>query len=259
MTKQEQTTAATPRPGPLSLVVRSTVPANLEYGEYKPYLRLDFWHSCAYCTLSEAEARAIRFTIDHYEPKEARKDLVNEYSNLMYACDECNIRKGDRYPPVEARKDGHRFFRPDQDIRSDHFERSEIHVQEKSNVGYYTIQALDLNRASLKRVRELRARLSECDQYIIEGITALRAFPADTLPTVIRAKALRKIKEAMNVAEDLGAAIDSVLRDFAKSPLVDPDGDAEERAKERAKQLQELEAMYPGSWRAPRKRKKKSR
>jgi 5-methylcytosine-specific restriction endonuclease McrA len=259
MTIQEQTTSVAPQTGRSSLVVRSTVPANLEYGEYKPYLRVDFWHSCAYCTLSEAEARAIRFTIDHYEPKEARKDLVNEYSNLMYACDVCNIRKGDRYPPVEARKGGHRFFRPDQDIRSDHFERSEIYLREKSNVGYYTIQALDLNRASLRRVRELRARLSECDQYIVEGITALRAFPADTLPTEIRAKALRKIKEAMNVAEDLSAAIDSVLRDFAKSPLVDPDGDAEERAKERAKQLQELEAMYPGSWRAPRKRKKKRR
>jgi len=172
----------------------------------------------------------------------------------MYACDECNSRKGDRCPPVEARNDGHRFFRPDQDVRSEHFERSEIYLREKSNVGYYTIQALDLNRASLKRVRDLRSRLSECDQYIVEGITALRQFPADTLPVPIRASALAKIKEAMGVAEDLSMAIDSVLRDFAKSPLVDPDGDAELRAKERAKQLQELEAMYPGSWRAPRKR-----
>lgn len=256
MTKQVQTTTVATQTARLSLVVRSAVPANLEYSTYKPYLRADFWHSCAYCTMSEAEAQAIRFTIDHYEPKEARKDLVNEYSNLMYACDECNIRKGDRYPPVEARKDGHRFFRPDQDIRSDHFQRSEIYLRDKSNVGYYTIQALDLNRASLRRIRDLRARLTECDQYIIEGITALRAFPTDRLPKQIRASVVRKIKEAMNVAEDLSAAIDSVLRDFAKSPLIDPDGDAEERAKERAKQLQELEAMYPGSWRAPRKRRK---
>lgn len=257
MTEQERSSALAPLARHSGLVIRSTVPANLEYGAYKPYLRVDFWHSCAYCTLSEAEARAIRFTIDHYEPREARTDLVNDYSNLMYACDVCNVRKGDRYPPVEARKDGHRFFRPDQDIRSDHFERSEIYLREKSSVGYYTIQALDLNRAGLKRVRELRARLGECDQYIIEGITALRSFPVDTLPKEVRAKALQKVKEAMDVAEDLGAAIDSVLRDFAKSPLVDPDGDAEQRAKERAKQLQELEAMYPGSWRAPRKRRKK--
>lgn len=237
------------------LVVRSAVPTNLDYTEYKAFLRRDFWHSCAYCTLSEAEAQAVRFTIDHYEPKEARRDLINAYDNLMYACDVCNGRKGDRCPPVSAREDGHRFFRPDQDLRSEHFERNEIWLKKKSNVGHYTIEALDLNRAALRRVRELRARLSECDQYIIEGITALRSFPLDTLPMEIRTKALNKIKDAMNVAQDLGEAIDSVLRDFAKSPLVDPDGDSEQRAKERSKQLQELEALYPGSWRAPRKRK----
>jgi hypothetical protein len=211
--------------------------------------------------MSEAEARAIRFTIDHYEPKEARRDLINAYENLMYACDECNRRKGDRYPPPDARKDGHRFFRPDQDLRKEHFERNEIWIREKSPVGFFTINALDLNRAALRRVRELRARLYECDAYIVDGIGALRSFAVDTLPTDIRAKVLEKIKQAMNVAEGLSDAIDSVLRDFAKSPLIDPDGDSERRAKERAKQLQELEAMYPGSWRAPRKRatKKKKR
>jgi hypothetical protein len=258
--EEKKNTSVVPRSArETGLVVRSTPPAGLEYPAYKQHLRVDFFHSCAYCTISEAEARAIRFTIDHYESREARKDLVNEYGNLMYACDICNTRKGDRYPPLEARKDGYRFFRPDQDIRSDHFERSDIFIREKTTVGWYTIQTLDLNRLSLKRIRELRARLSECDQYVVDGITALRSFPADTLPLDVRAKALKKIKEAMDVADDLGAAIDSVLRDFAKSPLVDPDGDAEERAKERAKQMRELEAMYPGSWRAPRKRLKKKK
>jgi hypothetical protein len=257
MNEQKQSSALVPQTNALGLVVRSSVPTNLEYGEYKPYLRVDFWHSCAYCTLSEAEAKAVRFTIDHYEPREARKDLVNEYSNLMYSCDTCNGRKGDRCPPEHARKEGYRFFRPDQDIRNEHFERDEIWLREKTNVGFYTINALDLNRKALKRIRELRSRLSQTDQYIVEGITALRQFPVDTLPKEIRAKALKKVKEAMGVAEDLSAAIDSVLRDFAKSPLVDPDGDAEKRAKERAKQLQELEAMYPGAWRAPRKRRTK--
>jgi hypothetical protein len=255
MSGEKPPSKVSPRP-PSGLVVRSSVPADLPYGEYKPYLRVDFWYSCAYCTLSEAEARAIRFTIDHYESRRAREDLLNDYSNLMYSCDECNMRKGDRSPPEAARRDGYRFFRPDQDIRSDHFERNEIWLREKTNTGFFTINALDLNRKSLKRVRELRARLSECDQYIVEGITALRAFPIDTLPKDVRAKAIKKIEEAMDVAEDLAAAIDSVLRDFAKSPLVDPDGDAEQRAKERAKQLQDLQAMYPGSWRPPRKRRK---
>jgi 5-methylcytosine-specific restriction endonuclease McrA len=71
--------------------------------------------------MSESEAMAIRFTIDHYEPQKARPDLVDDYTNLMYACDECNLRKGDRYPPPAARATGMRFFRPDEDVHSDQF------------------------------------------------------------------------------------------------------------------------------------------
>lgn len=97
------------------LVTRSEVPACLPYSEYRPYLRYDFICSCAYCTMTESEAQAIRFTIDHYHPQNARPDLIDEYSNLMYACDECNTRKGDRYPPTSAQTNGIRFFRPDQD------------------------------------------------------------------------------------------------------------------------------------------------
>jgi 5-methylcytosine-specific restriction endonuclease McrA len=54
--------------------------------------------------------------LNHYEPRGARPELVHEYSNLMYTCDQCNTQKGDRYPPPPARLNGHRFFRPDQDI-----------------------------------------------------------------------------------------------------------------------------------------------
>lgn len=237
------------------LVVRTKVPPALSYGEYKPFLRRDFFHACAYCTMSEAEARAIRFTIDHYEPQEERKDLVNEYSNLMYSCDTCNTYKSDRYQPPEARKDGFRFFRPDEDYRNEHFARNEIWLRDKTNTGFYTIEALDLNRQALLRLRELRQRLSDCDQYVVEGILALRSFPIDTLPTDIRARAIKKIKEAQAAAEDIGAAIDELLREYAKSPFVDPDTELAERVKTRAENLQAIEALYPGSWRAPRKRR----
>jgi hypothetical protein len=49
----------------------------------KPGFRNDFFYSCAYCTMSEAEAQATRFTVDHYEPKNAQPDLINAYDNLM--------------------------------------------------------------------------------------------------------------------------------------------------------------------------------
>jgi len=236
-----------------ALVVRSEVPLGLQYAEYKQYLRVDFFHSCAYCTIAESEARAIRFTIDHYEPQNARSDLVNEYSNLMYCCEVCNTYKGDRVPPQAAREAGHRFFRPDQDVRKEHFERRGRHLEHKTPVGFYTIETLDLNRQNLRRLRDLRERVLECDKYVVEGIMALRAYPIDFLPAEMRHKANERIKDAMLAAEELVEEIDAVLREHAGSPLVDPDLDAGERSATRAKKLKELEAMYPGGrWRAPR-------
>jgi len=119
-----------------ALVVRSVVPAGLNYPEYKPYLRHDFFYSCSYCTIAESEAEAVRLTIDHYEPQTAREDLVHDYHNLMYCCECCNSRKGNRCPPESARKDGYRFFRPDQDFRHEHFERKGREVTHKTNVGF---------------------------------------------------------------------------------------------------------------------------
>lgn len=139
-----------------TLVSRSAVAPVKNYTEYKPSLRHDFFYACAYCTMSEYEAQAIRFCIDHYEPRNSRPDLINEYENLMYSCDECNSRKGDRCPPPEARLQDTRFFRPDSDIRSEHFKYQANNLAGLSNVGYYTIAALDLNRQALKRLRELR-------------------------------------------------------------------------------------------------------
>ncbi len=104
------------------LVVRSTVPVRKNYSDYREFLRYDFFFSCAYCTIAESEAQAIRMTIDHYEPRNARPDLENTYDNLMYACDECNKRKGDRSPPPDARANGFRFMRSDQDFRDEHLE-----------------------------------------------------------------------------------------------------------------------------------------
>lgn len=202
--------------------------------------------------MSEAEAQAIRFTIDHYEPRKARPDLENTYDNLMYCCDECNLRKGDRYPPEIARKDGFRFFRPDQDTYHMHFDRKGIRLEHKSNIGYYSIEALDLNRASLRRIRELRQRLTECDEYVTDGILALKKFHIDQLPPNIRGAASRYINQAAKTAAHIASNIDALLREYTKSPLIDHDDDAVAYRESRTTHLKQLEALYPGSWRAPR-------
>lgn len=237
------------RPGPL--VTRSAVPAGEQFTAYRQYLRHDFFNSCGYCTISEAEAQALRFTIDHYEPRGARPDLEHEYSNLMYACDQCNILKGDRYPPPSARANGYCFFRPDHDVYHEHFQKNGIRLEAKSNVAYYSIEALDLNRLALRRLRELRERLTKCDRLVAEGV--FRNLHIDKLPQSIKGRAARAISRATDVADRIADDIDALLREHARSPLVDPDPEADSRSEERASKLEDLQALHPGRWRAARK------
>ena len=235
------------------LVVRSSVPEKRPYSEYKPYLRRDFVYSCAYCTMTEAEARGIRFTIDHYEPRGTADINVDDYENLMYCCDECNLRKGNRRPPPSARQSGFRFFRPDLDLFDDHFKQTGPMVEEVSPTGFYTKEALDLNRQTLQRVREYRRRLSECDRSVAEGVVGLARVHIDRLPKDVRAQALKAIRSATSVAGRLGEEIDELLGNYAKSELLDQDETAAARTRGRLQNLKSLEAIHPGTWRTPRK------
>jgi hypothetical protein len=220
-----------------------------DYNGYKQYLRYDFLHCCAYCTTAEAEAGAVRFTIDHYEPRTARPDLVNEYKNLMWCCDECNMRKGDLVPPPKAREVGIRFFRPDQDIAADHLELRGLLLRHRSSIGEFTIDFVDLNRLALRKLRDLRRRLFECDQYVQQGIYALRRAHIDRLPQQLKGEVYTAVLRAAKLGERLSDHIDKVLRDFAKSELIDPDPASAERAAERLKRIKELRSLYPGEWR----------
>jgi hypothetical protein len=173
----------------------------------------------------------------------------------MYCCDECNARKGDRCPPESARAGGYRFFRPDIDEHVDHFELSGLRINPKTKVAEYTIEALDLNRTALRRLRDLRTRLTECEEAVAQGVLALRSAHLDRLPVQIKGKINRAIADARSVADKMANEIDDLLRAYAKSDLVDPDPESHERAKERDRRLGAMKVVYPGSWRAPRERK----
>jgi hypothetical protein len=241
------------------LVARSEVPPGRPYTDYQRWLRKDFFFSCAYCTMTEAEAQAIRFTIDHYEPRKVRPDLTNVYENLMYSCDECNSRKGDRCPPASARANGIRFFRPDHDLRRDHFRGSGERLEAESDIGKYSIETLDLNRKLLRTLRSIRDRLTGSREHIEGGVMALRRFPIDRLPPRVKAAAAQYINESLAIKAELENDIDLLLQNYAKSPLLEDDVDEEDRARalERKSWLKETQALYPGSWRGPRKKRKK--
>ncbi len=236
-------------PGPL--VTRSEVPSLKDYRDYRRYLRRDFLFCCGYCTMSEAESQGLRMTIDHYEPRNSRPDLVNSYDNLMYCCDECNLRKGDLCPPPEARAQGTRFFRPDEDVRSEHFEAKGIRVGHKSRVGEWSILALSLNRQSLLKLRELRQRLSDCDRYVEGGMQALKAFSIDRLPPSIRFDAIKARNDAIKTGETIVEHITDVLARHARSALLDALEDNVDPSDEiRIAKMKSIQALHPGNWRA---------
>jgi hypothetical protein len=81
-------------------------------------------------------------------------------------------------------------------------------------------------------------------------VRALRTFQIDQLPPKIRGLAVRNIRQAVSVAEQIADAIDTLLRANARSELIDPDPEGETRARERAEKFRQREALYPGTWRA---------
>lgn len=87
-----------------------------DYTQYRPLLRRDFDHRCAYCLTQEfflgGEAG---FEIDHHHPVNGslgRPELVAVYANLYWSCAECNQNKSDTWPSDEEYAQRHRFIDP---------------------------------------------------------------------------------------------------------------------------------------------------
>jgi HNH endonuclease len=247
------------REGLSQVVTRTQVEVGLPYNDYKPVLRKDFVYSCAYCTMTEAEAQGVRLVIDHYEPAVSNPELINVYKNLMYACDECNSRKGDASPHPIAREKGIRFFRIDEEPRGEHFRLEGIRLEGLTEAGKYTIERCDLNRGSLRRLRELRKRLYDYEGYASEGIMALVNFAIDRLPPEVRMQAINAVNKMLKTTDEVFDGFDALLMEFAKSTILG-DGDTDEdvqRNKERLARLREAEGILPGNWRGRKNKKKR--
>lgn len=243
----------------LPAVTRSQVAEGRRYPEYRGSLRRDFLYSCAYCTMSEHEANGIAFEIDHYEPQTAREDLVNDYKNLMYSCEVCNARKGDRIPPPGARADGKRFFRADEDVRSEHFRVEKNRIEGITNLGRFNADAVDLNRAGLQRLRELRRQLVDDNEYVHEGISALLSYPVDRIGRQQRVQILKVINEAVRAAKAILDDLDELLLQSAKSAVLPDEMPSQQEIldnKDRLRRLRGEEVMYPGLWRGRRAKRK---
>ena len=79
-----------------------------DYRSYKPWLRDEFDFCCVYCRRREvwsADGQAA-FGVEHLRSKRVNPDLINEYSNLLYACCRCNSFKQDFDLPLDPCRGG---------------------------------------------------------------------------------------------------------------------------------------------------------
>ncbi len=231
-------------------VTRSApVVAKDNYEGYRSVLRWDFWYSCAYCTLAESEASGVAFSIDHYLPQSRYPELVATYDNLLWSCNHCNSFKR-AFPTEPAARKGYRFFRPDIDDPDDHFgasPMSPVRLDAKTElVGKYSIEQLNLNRQTLRRLREIRTRLAQSHSMLVRGLRSLEGVKLQSLPRETRVKFMqiraRLEERSKTVSEILDATL---LREFSRSELIDPPVEATHDAQARRRYLKAVNATLP--------------
>lgn len=225
-----------------AIVVRSAVSAVAHYRDYRDTLRVDFVYSCAYCSMTETEARGLGFEIDHYFPIAAYPQLEVDYAHLMWSCVPCNRRKSDVVP---FQKDGQRYhvLRVDEEDPSSHLELKGDRLIASTPLGTFNIELLDLNRWSLVRVREIRRRLFDSEQLIVSGLRKLAKIGLDQMPPRLRMQ-FQSVKDKL---ESRSTEIDRRVREYivaeSRSELLEPDDEAEDRTLRRRDYLRGLGAL----------------
>lgn len=98
------------------------------YAHLRPWLRDEFDFRCIYCLKREQWCFQLNdFELDHQVAQSIAPELCREYTNLVYACHNCNHRKGNRWLPspdkvaygscVEVLADGRIVARNDDGVR----------------------------------------------------------------------------------------------------------------------------------------------
>lgn len=252
------------------VVLRSQVQPKNNYLDYRPDLRKDFWYSCAYCSMTELEATGIGFEIDHYLPQQHFPTEKTKYDNLMWCCEYCNSYKSDYYPKPAAQARGCVIIRPDKDDPRNHFKLAGAKLEPTTITGRFTEEYLRLNRQTLMKLREIRTRFSEAEDYIAHGLktiseTRLDAFEQENRPLVANLR--NRLGEDYN---NLINSLQEFIIAFSKSDLLDEELDRPKKMQERRLFLEDMKAFTPEVLEAltknpshrntkPKKRRKKTK
>ncbi|MBD1929477.1 HNH endonuclease [Trichocoleus sp. FACHB-90] len=106
---------------------------------------------CEYCGISQI-GQVATFHIDHILPVVAGGETIA--GNLALACVSCSLRKGARQN-LEDSETGEvvSIFNPRQQVWKEHFDWNGVQVVGLTATGRATMQALDLNRATMLAIR----------------------------------------------------------------------------------------------------------
>jgi hypothetical protein len=106
---------------------------------------------CEYCRISQI-GQVATFHIDHIVPVVAGGETIAK--NLALACVSCSLRKGARQN-LEDSETGEvvSIFNPRQQAWKEHFDWKGVQVVGLTATGRATVQALDLNRATMLAIR----------------------------------------------------------------------------------------------------------
>ena len=98
-----------------------------DYRDARGILTEDFAGLCGYCGKNHLIMHE-KFHIDHFVPKSLDEERINDYYNLVFACQKCNLIKSNKWPTGDkniANKDNIGFVDPATSEFDKHINRSE--------------------------------------------------------------------------------------------------------------------------------------
>lgn len=148
------------------------------YIKYMEILRNDFGRICGYCGKSESVTKN-SFEIDHFIPQRLAPEKTNDYTNLVYACYECNRKKSGKWPSEDKSVqfiDGKGFVDPASDEYDDNLARDdEGNIIGLTDAGKYMVEiGFEFDKRPIKEIYKAM-QLMEKKRQFEEKIKTLSA------------------------------------------------------------------------------------
>ncbi len=187
---------------------RENPPPQGTYDGFRPYVRREFFRRCVYCCMPDGLRGSSYFAVEHYLPKVPFDNLALTYSNLYYACQNCNCRKGQFWPKDADLAAGRFIANPCDHVMTEHVKFDRDRVVARSKAGEFMLERLALN---LKEIVEHRAfilssirdnlRLRTEAQTALIGLDERLAVEADPEQRLEMESARRELSENVDTAE----------------------------------------------------------